>query len=487
MPKNLLNKAWCSAFSEVSEHHLAPNLADVGAYLLILTLGMMAFALYLRAGDFIDGGAVYYELARSILEKGSYVYNSRPETMLPPGCPFILALICASVGCSYGLLIRAMAVFATLGLIASYELLRRSEGRTIAVVTCLLLASSPAVFQISTLSLSSDLPYFFVTILALVIVGHIEGSNATPARIVWSLLLGLLVSSAVIIRSAGMALLGGFCAWLAVSFTAGRSTIRRRMQTFLPVLVFGIGVQACWMYWGAKNEFSEWPIGGYPKSYFNQITMKSGNYPELGYATVADIPLRIARNLAARSVGLSELLTLGNYWIDESWYSPAVWIPVLLVLVGLGRSIWPTGGGVMEWYFVIHELMYLLWPWHLESRFLLPIAPLACLYVWRGARLLWTTAKSQPRRVAAPSLALSLILTIYALWSIRQVGGSQATLSALFWVVAAFISGSAVLLRSRPMTTFAPLKPLTKTSRTRVLEIVGVMVLILLVSLGIAS
>jgi len=44
--------------------------------------------------------------------------------------------------------------------------------------------------------------------------------------------------------------------------------------------------------------------------------------------------------------------------------------------------------GVPEWYFVGHEAMYLLWPWDLELRFLLPVAPLAGLYAWRGGRRL---------------------------------------------------------------------------------------------------
>jgi len=41
---------------------------------------------------------------------------------------------------------------------------------------------------------------------------------------------------------------------------------------------------------------------------------------------------------------------------------------------------------LIEWYFAGYELIYLLWPWTMELRFLLPIAPLACFYIWQGAK-----------------------------------------------------------------------------------------------------
>src|SRR5215813_5158367 len=97
---------------------------DVVVYGLILGLGVLQFSLYQRSDDFFGGDTVYFELARSIVERGSYGFNFKSETMFPPGFPAILALICITVGCSYAVLIRSMAVFTALGFIVSYELLR---------------------------------------------------------------------------------------------------------------------------------------------------------------------------------------------------------------------------------------------------------------------------------------------------------------------------------------------------------------------------
>ena len=114
--------------------------ADLGVYGLLLGLGALQFCLYQRSDDFFVGDVSYFELARSIVEKGSYGFNFKPETMLPPGFPMILALLCVTVSCSRAVLIRSMAVFATMGFIASYELLRRVQGRAVAAASCLLLA-----------------------------------------------------------------------------------------------------------------------------------------------------------------------------------------------------------------------------------------------------------------------------------------------------------------------------------------------------------
>src|SRR5262245_15035251 len=106
-----------------TSHKLAEAM-DITLYGLILSFGALQFGLAQRATDFFRGDTIYFELARSIIREGFYGFNSKPETLLPPGFPIILASICVTVGCSYLILVRSMAVFATLGFIASYQLLR---------------------------------------------------------------------------------------------------------------------------------------------------------------------------------------------------------------------------------------------------------------------------------------------------------------------------------------------------------------------------
>jgi hypothetical protein len=94
-------------------------------------------------------------------------------------------------------------------------------------------------------------------------------------------------------------------------------------------------------------------------------------------------------------------------------------------------------GRTTEWYFLGHEAMYLLWPSDLEMRFLLPIAPLAGLYGWRGGRRLLGWAARRPRRTGARTALLAFPAAAHAgLWAART-GSVQLTLAAVFWTLLA--------------------------------------------------
>src|SRR6185437_10909419 len=98
-----------------------------------------------------------------------------------------------------------------------------------------------------------------------------------------------------------------------------------------------------------------WPtVEGYPQPYIRQVKIKSGNYPELGTASLTDIPKRIAGNLNDRAVAVTQVLTRMDY-INPAWGSPLVLAPVVLILLGVGGSLWRGGGGLPEWYFITHE------------------------------------------------------------------------------------------------------------------------------------
>ena len=144
----------------------------------------------------------------------------------------------------------------------------------------------------------------------------------------------LALIASLSIRSAGVALLVGLIGWLAASWLFDRPATRRRLRLFLPLVVAAILAQAAWMSWVAFHEFVEWPIGGYPRSYLSQLGVKSGNYPELGPASLADVPVRVAKNLTEHTVGYLTLLTRLGY-VNPTWSSPLMIGPLILLLVGL--------------------------------------------------------------------------------------------------------------------------------------------------------
>ncbi len=468
------------------------TVADIGVYVMVLGLTALQLGLYQRADDFVYDIVSYFDLARSLIETGSYGFNFKPETVQPPGLSAILALICVTVGCGYAILLRSMAIFLALGFIVSYELLKREQGRAAAAVSCLLPDSSPIIFAIVTRSIWPCFPYFFTTMLALLVAAKLETAQNPRAQAALGLLFCFLVVVSLMIESAGIALLTGLIGWLAVSFFANRKVAAWRLKIFLLPLILGIVVQVLWMQ--QKGNVSEWPLPGYPESYLSQLQVKSGNYPELGMASLSDIVLRMGRNLCDRSLLLAEMLT--RYWINPHWSSPAVTGLVLLVLLGVGCSILRTGGCLHDWYFVSHEAIYLLWPWSLEVRFLVPVVPLACLYLWRGGETLLRLTSQRPRTVGMWCLPLFILLGVCSgvwAWGSESIGGVQAKLSVVFWVMLAMVSvwivgggshqflvacyklrrysGTILSLRRKPVT---------------LLQVVSVIVLVSLIGRGLA-
>jgi hypothetical protein len=134
---------------------------DIVVHILILALSAVPFFLYEKAPDFVNTDVHYVDLADSLLHSHSYSTNFTQERLQPPGLPVILASICTTVGCAHDILTRTMPVFLALGLLFSYEVVRRQRGRFIAAASCLLLAASPSIFPVVTSQIWAYVSLFF--------------------------------------------------------------------------------------------------------------------------------------------------------------------------------------------------------------------------------------------------------------------------------------------------------------------------------------
>jgi hypothetical protein len=426
---------------------------DLLVYGCLLALGVLQLCMSRRLEDFYLGDVTYFELARSLIENGFYGFNFKPETTLPPGFPAILSFLCITVSCSYTVFSRSMIIFAILGLMVSYRLLRDlGEHRLVAAAICLLLASSPMMFAFTTNLVFSDMPYFLTSMVTLVLASRlITATTVFRRNSLWWLCALFLVSS-LMIRSSGIALLMGILGWLIASWCIERRAASQRTKIFLPLLLIGLLVQGLWMLWAARHEVLQWPtVEGYPRSYVAQLRVKDGNYPELGTASLADVPSRVTRNLDDRAVGLIRLLTRKEY-INPSWFSVFVLGTVALVVLGVLSSIARGFGGLVGWYFIGHEAIYLLWPWYGNIRFFLPVAPLACLYLWRGGKYFAWLASHHPRRVGTFILPVSGFLAVGAGVTSWPSGSLQPVLSAMVWLIAFIAAGWMIFTGSNKLT-----------------------------------
>jgi len=407
--------------------------ADLLVFAAILGLGGLQIFFCVPRREFVGDDVFYGDSGRSLVETGFYGINGWRETNLPPGVSATLGVLGLAVGESHVAFLRAMAVFGVLGFLASYELLRRLVSRGAAAAICLLLLSSPQYFTMVTTSVSSACPYFFAATSALLVARKMEEAQRPGERIAWTAGLSALVIAALAFASAGLALLGAMVATVAAGLLRDRRSGLARLRLYAPVLVLAAAPQALWMTAGRAEASagigaSEWPVPGFPHSYLAQLAVRSGNHPELGMATARDIPARVLKNadLHADFVGAA-LLQRPTQFRGHVIMVVGV---LFLVTVGWCASLWTTGGGLLEWYFLAYETIYLLWPWDLEARFVIPVAPLAGLYLWRGASALLSIA-SRPVAVGpstpprAWALPLATWIGVAAVAGLVLVGSAE--------------------------------------------------------------
>jgi len=418
---------------------------DIAILAVILSFGVFHFFFTERTVDFTRDDVFYADAAHSLLQHHFYGINGHREANQPPGLPALLALLCLAGSCTHIGFLRAMVAFETMGFLCSYELLRRQAPRIVAASICFLLISSRTCFWLATQWVFPSFPYFLVSTLVLLVARKFEDSSRPFSRISWVVLLAVLIAISLLLMSAAMAFLVAIMITTIFLFFRNRPLAISRMRACVAILLFGAAVQGAWLL--HKPTPPEWPLPGYPNSYFSQLTVKSGNDPELGAATLADIPPRVLRNAADDSIILSEMLL--KRWIDVAWMSILVTGPIVLILLGWGASVWPAGGSIQEWYFVGYEFIYLLWPWKAEPRFFLPLAPLACLYLWRGGKALFFLAKNKPRLLAIVWYPIGAILTIgawfwmYGAWRLAwhmTHAGLQDETSFAIWLLSSVLA-----------------------------------------------
>jgi hypothetical protein len=416
-------------------------------------------------------------------------------TTLPPGLPLILALVGRFFGFAPVVMFKVIAASTALGLIAAYELLRRVEGRGIAAVGCLLLASSPSMFGFNTGVVFPEMPYLLASMVVLLLAVSIDRDRSGKAPIIRVLILSVTLIMALLIRSVGVALVAGLGTWIVASFLFARETGPRRMKVFAIPLILGMAAQMSWSVWAQHHQVMQWKLPGYPESYVSQLKVKNGEYPELGEARIRDIPGRIGRNIAMRSAGYSHLLIRRTPAMF--WSSPAIAGTVMLIALGLATSLW-GGGQLHDWYFLWYEFIFMVWPWDYRDRFIFPAVPLACLYLWRGAKAIRDFSIRQPKTAGACLALVGMVLCVSsaafafgrATFQVnpQHVKGDhlQTIAATVFWACVAIVGFGMCGLRSlRRMSddvgTYARFRRFTESAGPRILGVVAILVVSFLV------
>jgi hypothetical protein len=476
--------------------------ADILVFALILGIGAFHFYYTARARDFTGDDVFWADSARSLIQHGYYGINGYAEANMSPGLPAIFSLLCLAGACSHVVCLRTMVVFGTLGFLASYELLRRQVPRGIAAAICLLLISSRVYFDLVTQQVWPCYPYFFTSIGALLVARKFEKARCFTSRIGWGALLTALIAASVMIASVGIAFLAAIAASIAVCFLRDRRLAVARLKTYLTVLLLGIAVQGLWANRGLADASagiaaSEWPLPGFPRSYLSQLGVKWGNYPEGGMATPRDIAVRILNNACDYTNLVGRMLL--QRMPDLTGMSIFIAGPLFLIALGCFYSIWPKGGDMQDWYFAGFGLIYFLWPWNADVRFLLPISPIACLYMWRGGEALVFLAKNKPRVLGIVWCLLAVILGAGTLLWMRESAidshlarpGLEDEVSFVFWLLSAILAGWMIWKDAGWLTLASALsrwysRPISalRISTVRISQLLGIVVVPSLIVFG---
>ena len=483
----------------LSGMHPSLSRTDIIVFALLLVFGLAATLFYQHSVDFLGEDVFYADCARSLLAHGFYGIDGRPETNQPPGLPAILAALFAIFGYSHVICLRAMAVFETFGFLAAYELLRRRLPRLVAAAICIVLISSPLYFRMATEGVWPCFPVFFTMMAAMLAFEEYENASMLTWRLGWGLVLTLMVVASLMIASGAIALLGAMIAVTAVAALKDRTLAWVRLKRLLPVLLVGILAQGWWMH--RKPAPLEWPLLGFPAPYLQQLKVKSGNYPELGMATPAEIPIRIAKNLTEESGLLVQTLLRHGVNSSKAWI---LIVPVLAIITGWTYSVLETGGGLPEWFFAGYQFIYLLWPWKPEERFFFPVFPLACFYAWQGIKLVPSLARTKPRAVGAVCFFLGMLFGASGWHWIYTHRGAEAhgpralpdELVALVWWILA-LCAAWMIYTGRPPSFLVPSsrtgawfrRPLTwwRDTPSQLAQNAGWIVLVALVAIGVVG
>lgn len=331
---------------------------------LALALLHIALALLVLDPTPFTGGdnAAYISLARSLLERGSYVElwdpALPPHTQYPPVFPAVLALASLlGIGPWVGFKVVVVA-FSTAAVVLTYLWLARRVGRGPALAVAAVLAVSPGVL-VETHLILSDVPFWAFTMLALWGFERLEPRERGRCAVAIA-----AVVLAYFTRSAGLPLVIAATGWLV---------LERRWRA-LAILAGILGPLA--LLWALRGHAN----GG--NDYVQQFWMLDPYRPELGRIGVADLTRRMLDNARSYATVHLPILLAGRA-------SAAAVVLAVLAVAGCAVGWIPRlrRPGVAELFLPLYIGLLLVWPevWSGE-RFLLPALPLILGYAAAALR-----------------------------------------------------------------------------------------------------
>jgi hypothetical protein len=377
-------------------------------WLLVVLLPVYMLRIDEVAGTIVDDGW-YVMLARALAAGHGYRLVNAPggelvTPMYPPGFPALLSLVFHAQPSfpDNVWLLKSVSIAAMLGVaLLSYVYLHRHRQvpRQVAALAAAAVALTPSFVFLAASTVMSEC-VFTLAQLAAVVLGH-RAAEASPARASRMTVAGALAgAAAVLIRSAGIAVVAAVFLYLL------KARLWRRAALFAAVMAVCL---APWLMYSRIHaptpEQQEMHRGSILYSYGQQFWMRWAGSVSTGRATTAELGERVAANVfdvAARGMGGifapallrgadesgEELLSIGR---TVGWTFVGMGnLPVNMAISCVFAAIVFAGymrtarlATPAELLVPISLLITVLWPWW-TFRFVLPLAPFLFLYLVRG-------------------------------------------------------------------------------------------------------
>jgi hypothetical protein len=380
---------------------------------------LLIYALRLdgAAGLMVDD-AWYVLLAKALAEGSGYRLISSPAGAIipnyPPGFPAVLAPVFWLVPefPSNIWLLKSISILAMGGVGGlTYLYLHRCRGlaRDLSACAAIAVAITPAFVFLATSTVMSECVFTFAQLVTVVLIHFSVDSAESPQAMRLTVLAGLCAAASVFIRSAAAGLV------LAVILLLVKDRLWRRAVWFGGIVAICVLPWAVHVRTHAASDQERAAHGGaVVYNYTDQFWMRWAGTPEMGRATVFDLPARAATNLVdifARDVaGIllptvlrgsaesgQEVVALGGKagLSSGSMGSAAATMIISLalsaiVLLGFIRAV-QERATVAEILLPLALATVAVWPFW-SFRFVLPLTPFLFFYFVRGIQAISPSA-----------------------------------------------------------------------------------------------
>ena len=365
---------------------------------------------------FMGGDNFWYMILGESLRTGHgyrdlWLPTAPLHTHYPPVYPILLAVI--GVIANSVIAFKLLSLACTTAAVAlTYAIARRRTGDVrLALAAALVVAVAPAIVEYSHWELSEAPFLLLVTVALYAFVRDPGGDDRTVFAAGAAAAL-----AAYLTRSAGVALLFAIAAglalekrWRHLAWFAGASA----------VVVLGWSLYVRWAAAGAATT-----------TYGQEFFYRDPYRPELGHVTVGDLFSRVGANLKVYALNAWPQ-TIGGRDVGGGLATAFSLLLLGVVLGGLLRRV--RKPGIPELFTLAYIGLILLWPqaWS-DQRFLLPLVPLAAVYLVEAIGWALQAAPGGGGRLGLAHGAIALCVVFALLANLRIVGPSlQCTRAAL--------------------------------------------------------